>query len=612
MNNFIEKFQKLIISSHKKITILNDEDDLFNYPEFSESIEDEKYILIDVKTNLDLRILFETEIRNSDNRYLIKVPLHYKPIPDIELLSHQTTISLNDLIPNLESSVIKGLSFEILNLLYNIKLYEKLDAEHTVKFVLENVYNLDFDTLIQSKSKERILNALITVFLGKNNVNSALANHLTILAKSYFPHLTKSSIDKCKLQEFIRNAWSKFIYENDQTINFEDPILNKNIGFLFLFELLEPIKINSDQYNTTSKSLRVGVFVDENENNDKELENLISYLDNAIQKIDDSYEDWFVLIQLISKAKLKQLKTKNSKLYKECEQLEIKINKRFQNFIENSYWSLFSLSGIKKPVLVTRILEFIKVQQYQKKALLVIDGMNYWQATLLKDRLKQKGISVNLNTTLAYIPTITAWSRQAIFRGLKPDLTEDNSKEELYFKRYWMNNNYSNSQIEFLRLEVNKNSNLQSIHDSVELLGIVSNDLDNIMHGNTLGYKELESSTNQWLKESEIINSIKFLKENNFKIYITTDHGNVLATGVRNIKLSEKVGTPSKSKRHLLFSNSILQSNFLEENKDLNIGVKDNSIYFKGNESFSDIGTKIITHGGSHFWEVLIPFIDIV
>jgi hypothetical protein len=611
MISLVEKFKQLIMSSHKSHTIICDIDDLLNYEEFQLAIAEEKYNIIKPKTGLELRIIFEKEVRNSKKKYLIIAPTNYKPLPDIDILVYFKSVSLKDFFPHLESSAIKGLNFNSLNLLFSIKIFEDLGYEQTIKFVLENIYNLDFDTLTKVKARERILNALIVVFLGKNNVNLAVSKFLTDLAKLYFPNLSKSTIDKHKLTNYLNEIWSKFVRSNEKEIDFEDPILNKNFGFLFLFEILKPIKVIAEHIQLIPKSLRVGVFVDGNENIDNELETLTQYLEQKIQSVEDSHDDWFTLIQILAKAKLKQLQTKNESLINNFTRLESLTNKRFQQFIDNIYWSLFSLSGIKKPIVVTRILDFVKAQPYKKKAIFVLDGMNYWQALLLLKELQKKGINVTPKTTLAYIPSITAWSRQAIFKGGKPILSEDNSKENSSFKNFWQQHNYAKTQIDFMKVGLYKDLDLTQVSSNTEILGIVCNDLDDMMHGITIGNKELKSSTEQWINESRIINGIESLKNKGYYICITSDHGNVCATGIKNLKIIEKVGTPSRSKRHLLFSNDLLQANFITQNPNLNLGVKDNSVFLRNEDAFTTEGTKIITHGGSHFWEVLIPFIEI-
>ena len=392
MISLLEKFKQLITSTHKQHTIICDYDDLLSYDEFNLSVQEEKFIILIAESDLDVRLIFEKEVRYSNNKYLIIAPNDYNPLPDIDLLVHFKQITIKDLFPNLDAEVVKGLSFNNLSLLFNIKTFDELGREQTIKFVLENIYNLDFDTLTKVKARERILNALIVAFLGKNNVNLAISKYLTELAKPYFPILCKSLLDKNKLSNYLIEAWSQYVVNNKSEIDFEDQILNKNIGYLFLFEIIQPIKISQNRFEEIPKSLKIGVFVDENENNDNELTKLTQYLEEKILSVEDSYEDWFTLIQILAKTKLRQLQSENQELIDNYAKVEILANNRFQQFIDNTYWSLFSLSGSKKPVVVSRILENIKVQPDKKKALIVIDGMNYWQSILLIKELHKKGI----------------------------------------------------------------------------------------------------------------------------------------------------------------------------------------------------------------------------
>ncbi len=63
-----------------------------------------------------------------------------------------------------------------------------------------------------------------------------------------------------------------------------------------------------------------------------------------------------------------------------------------------------------------------------------IDGMDYWQWQIIAERLNKEKIQVKSGVTCAYIPSITSWSRQSIFRGSLPDLSMNNSKEEQMFR----------------------------------------------------------------------------------------------------------------------------------------------------------------------------------
>lgn len=612
MANWIDKYKQLIFSSHKLHVIVADQDNLFAYVELQQAVQEAGYSIITAKSDLEVRIRFELEVRDIPERYVIVAPPSYNPLPDIAIDVHFQSIGLKHLFPHLDAKAIEGLSFNALCLLSNIKPYETLGREKTVKFLLENLYNVDFDTLTASKPRERILNALINVFLEKNGINQPLTAFLSRIAQPYFPELIETGMSKASLIHYLQNKWSSYVSSGNCDIDFQDSILNKSFGYLFVFDHLSPIKVSEEKLQEIPKALRVGVFVDDKDSNDSELEALIQYLEQQQHSIEDLYDQWFNLIQILAKAKVKEMHSTNRPLKQQLNQIIQTLNQRFQRFIDNVYSSLFSLSGVRRPVVVSRVLEYIKAQPEQRKALLVIDGMNYWQWLLIAKALHNTGITYNSRTTLAFIPSITAWSRQALFKGNKPNLAEDNTRESALFKAFWQSNGFHSNQIDFVNLCLNQPFHTESIPETIKILGLVCNDLDNIMHGSVLGNEQLMASTEQWIQQSKITSTIASLRAYGFKVYITTDHGNIEATGIKNLKLKEKVGSLSRSKRYIHFRNETMLADFREQNPNLIIGIKDNSVYLKQEEAFTDKNLKIITHGGSHLWEVLIPFIEIL
>ena len=591
--------------------IVADTDNLFEYAELKLALEDEGFTLLECKTDLAVRLSMELEVRESSKRFLIIVPSSYFPPPDIEILVSFHLVGLAQIFPNLDANAIKGLSFNGLCLLSNIKPYEELSHEKTLKFLLENLYNVDFDTLTHSKAKERVMNALITVLLEKNGINPPLTKFLSKLSKPYFPDLSSQELTGSNLIKFIQEQWSLYVNGQGSKLDFEDPLLNKNLGYLFAFEFLRPILIEVTKYNSIPKPLRIGVYTDEFGNNDIELEGTIEYLKQQLEIIEDIADQWFKIIQVLASAKLKSLKSNDGQIKSSFLRIEGSFNIRFQRFIENNYGSLFSLSGIRKPVVVSRILEHINANPHEKKALLVIDGMNYWQWHILGKSLLNEGIKYSQSASLAFIPTITAWSRQAIFKGDKPDLNTGNSKEEKLFEEYWTNLGKPSFQILYKKIGINMPMVVDHIPNDIAYLGLVCNDLDDIMHGSILGNLQLKSSTEQWISKSKIVALIKELRSKGFQIYITADHGNVESIGLKNLTLKDKIGALSRGKRHLQFTNETLLNTFIDQNPTIELGKKGLSVFLKKQEAFTDAETQVITHGGSHLWEVIVPFISI-
>jgi hypothetical protein len=611
MSNWIDKYKKLVIASHKRHIIVADQDDLFDYDELKDAFETEGYIIYVAQTDLDVRIFFELQVRGSQNKYLIVAPVGYHPLPDIETFVHFQEVGIAHLFPNLDAKAVKGLSFNALCLLSNNKLYEELSYDKTLKFLLENLYNVDFDTLTASNAKERVLNALIIVLLEKNGINEPLRKFLSGIVKPYFPTLISKGLSAANLLGFLQEQWRYFVTDGVSIIDFKEPLLNKSLGYLFAFEFLKPVQVSQVKYDSFPGPMKLGVFISESGNNDNELEALIEYLKQQIQIIEDLVEQWFDIIQVFASAKLKYFKSSNEPLKQNYVLAENAFNVRFQRFIDNTYRSLFSLSGVRKPVVVSRILENINSRTAKRKALIVIDGMNYWQWTLLSNELTKAGINCTSKASLAFIPTITAWSRQAIFKGDKPDLNQDNSKESKLFGDYWKKQAVAAYQVDFKKMSVNHPLDLNAISDDITILGIVCNDLDDIMHGSIMGDEQLKNSTLQWIEQFNIVEIISQLRKKGFQIYLTADHGNIEATGVSNLTLKDKVGAISRGKRHLQFSDEILLDSFLKQNSHLNIGRKDLSLYLKDREAFTTENNKVVTHGGSHFWEVIVPFICI-
>jgi hypothetical protein len=611
MSNWIDKYKKLVISSHKQHIIIADQDSLFEYEELQQAFENDGFKLITCKTALAVRLAFELQVREASDKYLIIAPSNYFPLPDIEMLVHFQALGLTKLFPNLDAKAIKGLSFNALCLLSNIKPYEELSHDKTLKFLLENLYNVDFDTLTNSKAKERILNALITVLLEKNGINEPLTKFLSTITKPYFPALVTKGLTKINLVNFIQEQWQSFVDKGNSELDFNESLLNKSLGYLFAFEYLKPVQVSPKKYESFAKPLKIGIFVDQQGHNDNELEGLIEYLKQQLEIIEDIADQWFKIIQIMANAKLKYLLSENEELKGSYQRIENSFNIRFQRFVDNTYGSLFSLSGVRKPVVVSRILEHINAKPAKKKALLVIDGMNYWQWNILGKALSNADINFTSNASLAFIPTITAWSRQAIFKGDKPDLSADNSKEAKLFETYWLNQGVPSFQIDFKKFSVNDPIAIESITPDTSILGLVCNDLDDIMHGSILGNGQLKTSTEQWVVKSKIVNTISALKAKGFQVYITADHGNIEATGLKNLTLKDKLGALSRGKRHLHFTNETLLDSFMELNTNIEVGKKGLSLYLKKQEAFTTENSQVITHGGSHLWEVIVPFISI-
>jgi hypothetical protein len=281
----------------------------------------------------------------------------------------------------------------------------------------------------------------------------------------------------------------------------------------------------------------------------------------------------------------------------------------FQEHLEKNYKHIKNSNPVKKPQVVSKILDFIDFNYKQDRiALIVVDGLSFWQYVLIASRLpgkKHEGI------TYSWIPSITQLSRQAIFRGDSPRVvySQNPKNESKLWKDYWKSKKVNDFEIEYQHDKID----LKNI-DTIKRLGIVYKDLDDYMHSSK-DYEDLLKLTENWFKRSGIQNTIQILLNKGFKVLITSDHGNIQAKGWRGLSGKEKLGTNksgSRSERHIEYSEKWLKEEFINNNPDLldSIVQEEQAIYFKDELSFSR-REELVTHGGAHFLEVVIPFIEI-
>jgi hypothetical protein len=136
--------------------------------------------------------------------------------------------------------------------------------------------------------------------------------------------------------------------------------------------------------------------------------------------------------------------------------------------------------------------------------------------------------------------------------------------------------------------------------------------LDEKMHSSS-NNKNLYSLTENWAQGAA--EGIKVLHDEKYTVYITTDHGNIMVHHWRALSSIEKTflyEKESKGSRYLMYAKHEYLEDFLQKNNEINneLLVHDSWAIWRNTKCFK--GQDEITHGGSHFLEVVIPFITIV
>lgn len=334
--------------------------------------------------------------------------------------------------------------------------------------------------------------------------------------------------------------------------------------------------------------------------------------EELIQELDSISLDWnnTSTIEEISRLICKALKYD---LYEELEDKLSSINTDFQKYIDAQYFSKINSSAIPKPKMVNKILPYIArtYSRDEKVALVVIDGMAYWQYLLLEAELHKQNIATINSFTFAWLPSITKLSRQAIFKGNIPQVSYSQSPqaEKTLWEDFWTS---QSGQKRFDSYNIGYTHGSLSIdNNNKSRQALVETSLDDKMHA-VANLRELYILTEEWAKDAAT--DIKALYDMGYQIYITTDHGNIQASPWRLLTSQEKTflyEKESRGRRHLIYSDNNHLNRFISEREDIKeeLLIKENWAVWRNTRSFSN--KPGITHGGSHFMEVVIPFITI-
>lgn len=146
-------------------------------------------------------------------------------------------------------------------------------------------------------------------------------------------------------------------------------------------------------------------------------------------------------------------------------------------------------------------------------------------------------------------------------------------------------------------------------------MSIIINDIDNFVHGQKQGRIGMYNDVNILARSGKIQSLITELFKMGFSVYLTSDHGNTLCTGLGVVK-GTGVEIETKSKRMLIFKEFAKNSEVIEKYDLIEFPgyyLDKQYEYYICNTgtSFDTKGSVVMTHGGISIDEVIIPFIKV-
>ncbi|MGI6627680.1 MAG: BREX-3 system phosphatase PglZ [Bacillota bacterium] len=333
-------------------------------------------------------------------------------------------------------------------------------------------------------------------------------------------------------------------------------------------------------------------------------------------------------------------------------ELQGQVDARFHAWLQTGYSALHNQPAVP-PVMAHHVPRFLASQLLHdsgaRVALVVIDGMASDQWSIIKDEIlrQEPGTRCRDSSMFAWIPTLTQVSRQSLFAGKMPMFLgnlRSTAGEQNLWKQFWSGQGLREHEIGYVKvrgrtwsgtqsylLEMSQDDeydgeaeSLQALEEnqavfeqavSARVLGVIVGKLDRIAHGMRLGTRGMHNQVRQWASSGYLTELLRFLAGRGFRIFVTSDHGNIEARGCG--RPAEGVIAETRGERVRIYDRLLLRKAMLEKFPGAiewqQIGLPEDylPLFAPGRTAFVNKGETRVCHGGMCIEEVIVPFTEI-
>nr|WP_285841701.1 BREX-3 system phosphatase PglZ [Psychrobacillus sp. MER TA 171] len=622
-------------TSKGSLYIVTDEHELLREKTVQEMLRIQNCTLHFYDDPVAFRYEYETTFRHIEKEHratlvIVILDHQFNHVPyDVYINANRSTLSFETLFPNFDRSIVAQCPLEMFQDLFEVHTHclTRLSINDTADFILRDVCKLDAGILIDEVSTVKA--ALLYFERFKVALPNILIEHLQqnlikrrVLVSSY---IFECFASEEKLYNYLNKQWKNYIegylnYSNEQVaekkdyygnIYFDDPFIRR-----YMRDFILPIEVPSTV--NFEKWMEPGIVVKEvkNEHFDVNKNDLFQQDYSSFDRIDwakFASELGFIQSELLEKGLLdNDFKSQISMA-----------NEAFEDWMLSKYQQLRTLPVVPKPKIVHQIPHYLAKKTDKKLALIVLDGMSFTQWNIIKKTLLKQSWLFEEDAVFAWVPSVTSVSRQAIFSGLEPHLFADTigttRKEKVLWSSFWKNEGLSERNVAYeksLGLKPYNKESLTYRHSPlIRVYGAVIDVIDQFMHGAVQGSQTVFSELTTWLNTNYLHKLLSDLEEEGFEVYLTSDHGNVECYGMGRIQ--EGVTVDSKGERARIYSSLNIRNQTASENEET-IPWDDSSLpngyhvlLAKNNRAFVPKNDKIVTHGGVHIEEIIVPLVKI-
>lgn len=666
MNSWRDLILNDFVPQVSKLTLVADPDDLLSEEKLAVALRQRGFDLIEFTDPVAFRYAYESNYRSIWDRgeytdlvvilRLQDISLDWLP-HDLLQVGRRLAFNLGELFPTLSYPVIEQLDPSLLDGLYEaMQRYQpdRLGDNGTMDFILRHVFGVAGELIT---SEVDLLRVLLRLHYGSTCLPTILSDRLVQTLQAATPSygqildfnawpLAEIVADSEAFFTFLQERWPIFLegqgavrkvgetglgygfaYPGPALLPFDHHDIRVYIDNLFVEGKLTPVEQAGLDLAPTSW-IRSGL----REANSEDKEVRITRLFDLLAKESPSgawrYSDWTEFA--MRWAELAALIHTGSSEEKRHRFLEMgdRQSVLFTEWLRSHFAGLITLPP-SHPAMLHHILRRLAREHEDhpggRVALVVVDGLALDQWVTVRQILQKQlpHLIMRESAVFAWVPTLTAVSRQTIFAGRIPrdfplSINTTNNEGGLW-KQVWEEAGLSRAEVAYQR-GLGDGDALQAIESTLhpgqtKIIGLVVDKVDKITHGMQLGAAGMHGQIKQWCEGGFLGTLIDHLLEQDFAVWLTSDHGNIECVGQG--RPSEGVLADTRGQRVRVYPTSDLRAqmsgNFPFAHEWTPVGLPPGyyPLTISGREAFVTPGERIVSHGGIAIEEVIVPLVKI-
>lgn len=625
------------------IWAVSDPDEILLAPSVVKILTERGFEIITYRDPLAFRLFYETSIltADADARFIVRAGGDAEQLLPWDVLqrARKWAVSVPEIFSDMDSTTVRSIGTDRYDDLWQVVSSRtglpRMGPASTKDFVAANIYRVVPDLL---RKPTDIWEQAFDLFFQGSPLPALIAEHVASRAcrPDHMSIAEAASIlsDRASFIDRVQRDWDRFavsvskgLAPDGDVIPFALPGIRINLDSMVLDGTIAPTKVESVPANVPAW-MQIGMVRDAHAAMEL-FARRIERLRNDIPSSGAGYASWLRFAErhaeIIDAWPSIGGEGGGDEAFSSIATL---IDGAFFDFLQSGFDGLSSNSFATQPSIVHQVAPHMAHRRQlgeRRQALIVVDGLALDQWHILERRLRidRPDLLIDSRSTFAWLPTVTGVSRQAIFAGDQPRSFQktlgSTSAEPNLWKRFWINEGLAEKQVFYAKGLGDRGSSAAVISgpiaDGVEVIGVVVDTVDEMMHGELFGKQSLYSRIEHWLDFGEWTSLISSLIDGGYRIYVTADHGNVDIVGMG--RPSEGVLAEERGERARIYDSDVLRQKAAASIPGSRIlqpgGVPEayKPLFAPAGAGFCTAGKHAVVHGGTSIEEVIVPFVRI-